>query len=111
VFRGVPPTGGSAFTKDTVYLRGLISVHTFFRWAMSHGKLLLCRRLFAGKMTLGDVQRLEPLFDRACWCRRAGCRNGSCGPTAWPGCSPSRCSPTASASMRWRKGCDFLRPI
>ncbi len=64
VFRGVPPTGGAAFTKDTVYLRGLISVHTFFRWALRHNKLLLCRRLFAGKMTLGDVQRCEPLFDR-----------------------------------------------
>jgi uncharacterized protein (TIGR02421 family) len=64
VFRGVPPTGGAAFTKDTVYLRGLISVHTFFRWALRHNKLLLCRRLFAGKMTLGDVQRFEPLFDR-----------------------------------------------
>jgi uncharacterized protein (TIGR02421 family) len=63
VFRGVPPTGGAAFTKDTVYLRGLISVHTFFRWALRQRKLLLCRRLFAGKMTLGDVQRLEPLFD------------------------------------------------
>lgn len=63
VFRGVPPTGGAAFTKDTVYLRGLISVHTFFRWALRHNKLLLCRRLFAGKMTLGDVQRWEPLFD------------------------------------------------
>ena len=64
VFRGVPTTGGCAFTKDTVYLRGLISVHTFFRWALRQRKLLLCRRLFAGKMTLGDVQRLEPLFDR-----------------------------------------------
>jgi len=63
VFRGVPLTGGSAFTKDTVYLRGLVSVHTFFRWALRHNKLLLCRRLFAGKMTLGDVQRWEPLFD------------------------------------------------
>ncbi len=63
VFRGVPTTGGYAFTKDTVYLRGLISVHTFFRWALRHRKLLLCRRLFAGKMTLGDVQRLEPLFN------------------------------------------------
>lgn len=63
VYRGVPPTGGAAFTKDTVYLRGLISVHTFFRWALRHNKLLLCRRLFAGKMTLGDVQRWEPLFD------------------------------------------------
>jgi uncharacterized protein (TIGR02421 family) len=63
VFRGVPVTGGAAFTKDTVYLRGLISVHTFFRWALRQRKLLLCRRLFAGKMTLGDVQRFEPLFD------------------------------------------------
>lgn len=63
VFRGVPLTGGAAFTKDTVYLRGLISVHTFFRWALRQRKLLLGRRLFAGKMTLGDVQRLEPLFD------------------------------------------------
>lgn len=63
VFRGVPTTGGCAFTKDTVYLRGLIGVHTFFRWALKHGKLRLCRLLFAGKMTLADVQRFEPLFD------------------------------------------------
>ena len=63
VFRGVPTTGGAAFTKDTVYLRGLIGVHTFFRWALKHRKLRLCRLLFAGKMTLADVQRFEPLFD------------------------------------------------
>ncbi|MCI4568539.1 flavohemoglobin expression-modulating QEGLA motif protein [Lysobacter sp. CFH 32150] len=63
VFRGVPTTGGSAFTKDAVYLRGLISVHTFFRWALRQRKLRLCRLLFAGKMTLGDVQRFEPLYD------------------------------------------------
>ena len=62
VFRGVPLTGGHAFTKDAVYLRGLIGVHTFFRWALREGKLALCRHLFAGKMTLGDVQRFEPLF-------------------------------------------------
>ena len=63
VFRGVPLTGGYAFTKDTVYLRGLIGVHTFFRWALRQRKLHLCRHLFAGKMTLADVQRFEPLFD------------------------------------------------
>ncbi len=63
VFRGVPLTGGYAFTKDTVYLRGLIGVHTFFRWALRQGKLRLCRQLFAGKMTLGDVQAFEPLFE------------------------------------------------
>lgn len=63
VFRGVPLTGGGAFTKDAVYLRGLIGVHTFFRWALRQRKLRLCRLLFAGKMTLADVQRFEPLFD------------------------------------------------
>ena len=63
VFRGVPTTGGAAFTKDTVYLRGLLGVHTFFRWALKHRKLRLCRLLFAGKMTLADVQRFEPLFE------------------------------------------------
>jgi len=63
VFRGVPLTGGAAFTKDAVYLRGLIGVHTFFRWALRQDKLHLCRLLFAGKMTLRDVQQFEPLFD------------------------------------------------
>ncbi|AXK72843.1 flavohemoglobin expression-modulating QEGLA motif protein [Lysobacter sp. TY2-98] len=63
IFRGVPTTGGHAFTKDTVYVRGLVGVHTFFRWALRNRKLALCRYLFAGKMTLADVQRFEPLFE------------------------------------------------
>ena len=62
VFRGVPLTGGSAFTKDTVYLRGLIAVHTFFRRALRQRKLHQCRHLFAGKMTLADARHFEPLF-------------------------------------------------
>ena len=63
VFRGVPTTGGAAFTKDTVYLRGLVGVHTFFRWSLRQDRLRLGRFLFAGKMTVEDVQRFEPLFD------------------------------------------------
>lgn len=63
VFRGVPTTGGAAFTKDTVYLHGLLSVHTFFRWCLRHRRLRLTRLLFAGKMTLQDVFALAPLFD------------------------------------------------
>jgi len=62
VFRGAPLTGGSAFTKDTVYLHGLMEVHTFFRWCLQHGKLELCRMLFAGRATIGDVIRLEEWF-------------------------------------------------
>lgn len=64
VFRGSPLGGGAAFTKDTVYLHGLLSVHTFFRWALRQGKLPLCRHLFAGKMALQDVLRFEPLFEQ-----------------------------------------------
>jgi len=63
VFRGVPTTGGAAFTKDTVYLRGLIGVHTFFRHSLQQDRLRLCRRLFAGKMTLDDVATFEPMFE------------------------------------------------
>ncbi|HJS34260.1 MAG TPA: tyrosine/phenylalanine carboxypeptidase domain-containing protein, partial [Pseudoxanthomonas sp.] len=47
----------------TVYLRGLIGVHTFFRRSLQQDRLRLCRRLFAGKMTLEDVTMFEPMFD------------------------------------------------
>ena len=63
VFRGVPLGGGAAFTKDTVYLHGLLSVHTFFRWALKHKRLSACRNLFAGKLALHDVLALQPFFD------------------------------------------------
>jgi uncharacterized protein (TIGR02421 family) len=63
VFRGVPLGGGAAFTKDTVYLHGLLGVHTFFRWALKNRRLKLCRLLFAGKMNLHDLFGLEPFFD------------------------------------------------
>jgi len=63
VYRGVPPSGGHAFSKDTVYLRGLVAVHTFFRQALQHDELRLCRWLFAGKMALEDVPAFAPLFE------------------------------------------------
>ncbi|HEY0178696.1 MAG TPA: flavohemoglobin expression-modulating QEGLA motif protein [Dokdonella sp.] len=62
VFRGVPTGGGAAFTKDSVYLHGLLSVHTFFRWALKNQRMSLCRNLFAGKLALHDVLALEPHF-------------------------------------------------
>lgn len=62
VFRGVPLSGGGAFTKDTVYLHGLLAVHTFFRWCLRHRQLARARQLFAGKMALEDVFALESQF-------------------------------------------------
>ena len=63
VFRGVPLTGGSAFAKDNVYLAGLLTVHTFFRWALKERRMDLLRHLFAGKLALHDVVALQPYFD------------------------------------------------
>lgn len=63
VFRGAPTGGGAAFTKDTVYLRGLLGVHTFFRWCLRHRRLGLARQLFAGKLALEDVFALQPMFE------------------------------------------------
>ncbi len=63
VFRGAPTNGGLAFTKDVVYLHGLMEVHTFFRWAFKHQRLALTRHFLAGRMTIGDALRLQPLFD------------------------------------------------
>lgn len=62
VFRGVPLTGGYAFTKDVVYLAGLLEVHTFFRWALVNHKMHLCELLFAGRMKLTDVLALEDVY-------------------------------------------------
>ncbi|MFK2877669.1 flavohemoglobin expression-modulating QEGLA motif protein [Rhodanobacter hydrolyticus] len=63
VFRGVPTGGGAAFAKDNVYLSGLLTVHTFFRWALKERRLELLRYLFAGKLTLSDVVALQPHFE------------------------------------------------
>ena len=60
IFRSAPTSGGVAFTKDTVYLHGLLAVHTFFRRALRAGRLQLAQHLFAGKMTLHDAVDLEP---------------------------------------------------
>ncbi|MEO9214082.1 MAG: flavohemoglobin expression-modulating QEGLA motif protein [Rhodanobacter sp.] len=63
VFRGVPLDGGAAFAKDNVYLSGLLTVHTFFRWALKQRRMDLLRHLFAGKLALHDVISLQPYFE------------------------------------------------
>ena len=63
VFRGGDPHGRIAFTKDVVYLHGLIGVHTFLRRAIFDSRIELIPRLFAGRVTLGDVLRLDAAFE------------------------------------------------
>jgi hypothetical protein len=62
IFRGADPNGGSPFTKDVVYLRGLIAVSTFLRLAIAQVRPDLVFRLFAGRLALGDVLALDEAF-------------------------------------------------
>ncbi|NJK88091.1 MAG: DUF1704 domain-containing protein [Myxococcales bacterium] len=58
VFRGGVLTGGAPFTKDVVYLDGLIRVHDFLRAAVSMGRSDCLHILFAGKLDLEHVPAL-----------------------------------------------------
>lgn len=63
VFRGGVLTGGAPFTKDLVYLNGLLRVHNFLRSAVSLNRSDLIRVLFVGKMDLEDVPAIAELID------------------------------------------------
>lgn len=55
VFRGAKLSGGGAFTKDTVYLAGLLGVYNFLRFAAKNQNRLLIESLVCGRMALEDV--------------------------------------------------------
>jgi hypothetical protein len=46
-----------------VYLQGLLEVHTFLRIAIRDNRPDLVRNLFAGRLTMADALRLNPLFE------------------------------------------------
>lgn len=59
VFRGGDVRGGVAFTKDVVYLNGLIAVSTYLRAAVQANRPDLIESLFLGRLTLADALALE----------------------------------------------------
>ena len=63
IFRGGDVKGGIVFTKDAVYLQGLLEVHTFMRVAIRDNRPDLIRNLFSGRLTMADALRLSPLFE------------------------------------------------
>lgn len=63
IFRGGATRGGVVFTKDAVYLQGLIEVHTFLRMAIRDNQPELVRNLFAGRLTMADALRMNALFE------------------------------------------------
>ncbi len=64
VFRGgIPSGGGVVFTKDAVYVQGLIYTHLFLLKSIEENKFFFAEHLFTGRLTLGDIVRLEPLIE------------------------------------------------
>lgn len=55
VVRGGLVTGGAPFTKDGVYLEGLLRVHNYLRVVVKAGDVRLMRVLFTGKLDLEDI--------------------------------------------------------
>lgn len=55
IFRGGVLTGGAPFTKDIVYLDGLLRVHNFLRVAVAMGRADCLRLMFCGKFALDDM--------------------------------------------------------
>jgi uncharacterized protein (TIGR02421 family) len=63
VFRGGVLTGGAPFTKDVVYLDGLLRVHDFLRSVVAAGRADVLSLLFCGKLDLEDVPVLCQLAE------------------------------------------------
>jgi uncharacterized protein (TIGR02421 family) len=58
VFRGGVLTGRAPFTKDVVYLAGLLRVHNFLRAVVQSGRTDCMRLLFSGKLDIEDIPAL-----------------------------------------------------
>ena len=61
VFRGGVMSGGAPYTKDQVYLNGLLRVHNFIRTAVKLRRSDLIRVLFVGKLDIEDIPALAHL--------------------------------------------------
>ncbi len=59
VFRGGMVDGKVPFTKDIVYLDGLINVHNFLRFVVHSGKFEYLDLLFSGKLDIADLPTLK----------------------------------------------------
>ena len=69
VFRGASVRGGYPFTKDVVYLAGLLGVYNFLRISVKNQNRMLVETLVCGRVALEDVPTLT-------WMRMRGLLSG-----------------------------------
>ncbi len=70
IFRGGVLTGGAPFTKDMVYLGGLLNVHNFLRAVVAVKRIDVIPLLFCGKLDIEDLPALM-IFHRNGLCNEA----------------------------------------
>lgn len=58
IFRGGLVEGGGPFTKDVVYMKGIVANYNFLHAAIASGRPELIRWLFVGKVALEDIATL-----------------------------------------------------
>jgi uncharacterized protein (TIGR02421 family) len=63
VFRGGVLSGGAPFTKDLVYLLGLLQVNNFVRASFAAGRADCLGLLFCGKVDIFDIPALCELYE------------------------------------------------
>lgn len=61
IVRGGMVEGGAPFTKDSVYLEGVVRVHNFLRISVQETRVDCIRLLFAGKMDIEDMPAITAL--------------------------------------------------
>ncbi len=61
IFRGGVISGGAPFTKDMVYLNGLLRVHNYMRSVVKLGRADLIRLAFSGKLDIEDLPAIAYL--------------------------------------------------
>jgi uncharacterized protein (TIGR02421 family) len=64
IFRGGAVGGGAPFTKDTVYLAGLIQVYNFLRTSVTRGTRHVAETLVTGRVALDDMGLLLVLREQ-----------------------------------------------
>ena len=68
IFRGAKLEGSYPFTKDVVYIGGLLGIYSFLQVAVKNQNRLLVESLFCGRMALEDVGTIA-------WLRQHGILN------------------------------------
>jgi len=62
VFRGGVISGGAPFTKDIVYLDGLLRIQNFLQVMIKTGRADCLRLLFVGRLDIEDIPALAELY-------------------------------------------------